>query len=192
MTEALKPCPLCGGKVDSDCFARDREGLCTEPAVCCDACGYIMTFDFVTADPHTDVIAKFNTRIPDDVERAAREAIIEANNSLYGSQGFFLSSSGGEPDKYHLSRPIEDLKARANEQWRRAEKAEAALSTIRVDSRIVRAMASLAAAISLLEGGGKKAAPSDKMFEQMLVDYRKALDGARAAAMPANYTKDDE
>lgn len=44
--------------------------------------------------------------------------------------------------------------------------------------------ASLAAAISLLERGGKaakKAAPSDKMFDQMLVDYRRSLDRARTA-----------
>jgi len=44
--------------------------------------------------------------------------------------------------------------------------------------------ASLAAAISLLERGGKaakKAAPSDKMFDQMLTDYRNSLDAARAA-----------
>ena len=40
--------------------------------------------------------------------------------------------------------------------------------------------ASLAAAISLLERGGRRAAPSDKMFEQMLKDYRKALKEARA------------
>lgn len=40
-------------------------------------------------------------------------------------------------------------------------------------------MAALAAAISLLENGGKKAAPSDKMFDQMLIDYRSALDTAR-------------
>ena len=44
--------------------------------------------------------------------------------------------------------------------------------------------ASLAAAISLLEKGGKaakKAAPSDKMFDQMLRDYRESLDRARQA-----------
>lgn len=46
---------------------------------------------------------------------------------------------------------------------------------------IVGALASLAAAISLLERGGKKAAPSDKMFKQMLSDYRKSLEEARAA-----------
>ena len=35
--------------------------------------------------------------------------------------------------------------------------------------------ASLSAAISLLERGGKKAAASDKMFTQMLVDYNASL-----------------
>lgn len=48
----------------------------------------------------------------------------------------------------------------------------------------IRTAASLAAAISLLERSGKAAkiaAPSDKMFDQMLTDYRKSLDAARAA-----------
>lgn len=42
-------------------------------------------------------------------------------------------------------------------------------------------LASLAAAISLLERGGKKAAASDQMFEQMLDDYRAALEAGRDA-----------
>lgn len=48
-------------------------------------------------------------------------------------------------------------------------------------SAIVHAVASLAAAISLLERTpkAKKAAPSDRMFDQMLDDFRKALDEAR-------------
>lgn len=47
---------------------------------------------------------------------------------------------------------------------------------------MVACVASLAAAISLLENGGKaakKAAPSDKMFDQMIEDYKKALNNAR-------------
>ena len=52
-----------------------------------------------------------------------------------------------------------------------AEMAEAAIDV----------MASLAAAISLLERGSKKAAPSDKMFDQMIIDYRNSLERARAA-----------
>lgn len=43
----------------------------------------------------------------------------------------------------------------------------------------VRVLASLAAAISLLERGGKKAAASDRIFEQMLDDYRAALEAGR-------------
>ena len=48
---------------------------------------------------------------------------------------------------------------------------------------LVSVTASLAAAISLLERTpkAKKAAPSDKMFEQMLIDYRKSLETGRAA-----------
>ena len=45
---------------------------------------------------------------------------------------------------------------------------------------LIHAVASLRAAISLLEGGGKKAAPSDKMFAQMLEDYHAAADKAAA------------
>lgn len=43
--------------------------------------------------------------------------------------------------------------------------------------------ASLRAAISLLERTpqAKKAAPSDKMFDQMIVDYKRSLDVAIAA-----------
>ncbi len=41
--------------------------------------------------------------------------------------------------------------------------------------------ASLAAAISLLERSPKTAAPSNKMFDQMLADYRAALTRARNA-----------
>ena len=40
-------------------------------------------------------------------------------------------------------------------------------------------MASLAAAISLLEKGGEKGAPSRKMFDIMLEDYKRSLDRAR-------------
>lgn len=48
-----------------------------------------------------------------DEDAAAREAVAEANNSLYGSQAFFLSMDGMSPDRYHLARPIEELKRRA-------------------------------------------------------------------------------
>ena len=53
-----------------------------------------------------------------------------------------------------------------------------------LEAAVIGTASSLAAAISLLERGGKaakKAAPSDKMFDQMLTDYSNALSHARAA-----------
>lgn len=49
----------------------------------------------------------------------------------------------------------------------------------RLESALLDVAGSLAAAISLLENGSKKAAPSDKMFDIMLNDYRASLDHAR-------------
>lgn len=43
------------------------------------------------------------------------------------------------------------------------------------------ALASLVAAVSLLERGGKRAAPSDKMFAVMLADYNASIERTRAA-----------
>jgi hypothetical protein len=64
---------------------------------------------------------------------------------------------------------------------------EAAAEIERLRAALLDTGASLAAAISLLERGGKKAAASDKMFIVMLDDYRKSLERARAAltAQPA-------
>ena len=56
----------------------------------------------------------------------------------------------------------------------------------RLRAAAISTMASLAATISLLERGGKRAAPSDKMFAQMLVDYHKSLSDARAALETTN------
>ena len=41
--------------------------------------------------------------------------------------------------------------------------------------------AHLVAAVSLLERGSKKAAASDRMFDQMLIDYTNSFERARAA-----------
>lgn len=62
---------------------------------------------------------------------------------------------------------------------------EAAVAAARAEGMRsgIRIAASLAAAISLLDRGGKaakKAAPSDAMFDQMLTDYRKSLTEWRA------------
>jgi len=51
----------------------------------------------------------------------------------------------------------------------------------RLREALIRTAASLVAAISLLERGGKKAAASDTMFAAMLKDYQASVDKARAA-----------
>ena len=55
-----------------------------------------------------DTIASLRKQLED-----AREVITEANNSLYGSQCYFLSLDGGPPNKYHLAEGIERLKSNA-------------------------------------------------------------------------------
>jgi len=83
---------------------------------------------------------------------------------------------------------IEDLRARVAELEAAAEAYKSEVATchrnegdrIRYREALVGTAASLAAAISLLERGSKKAAPSDKMFDQMIRDYKKSLDSARA------------
>ena len=42
-------------------------------------------------------------------------------------------------------------------------------------------LASLVAAVSLLKRGSKKAAPSDRMFDQMIADYERSIERGRAA-----------
>lgn len=76
--------------------------------------------------------------------------------------------------------------ANDDEMWERVirEREEAAAEITRLRAALLHTLASLEAAISLLEHGGKaakKAAPSDKMFDQMLKDYRTQADKARAA-----------
>lgn len=88
--------------------------------------------------------------------------------------------AGEVEDLGFIVREKEDQLIAAN---MRCTDAEAEVKRMR-DAILVRVMSSLAAAISLLERGGKaakKAAPSDKMFDQMLVDYNRALDAARVA-----------
>ena len=61
----------------------------------------------------------------------ARALVAEANNSLYGSQGYFHSLNGGPFDKYHLATGIENLKASSREQWRALAASQAEASRLR-------------------------------------------------------------
>lgn len=49
-----------------------------------------------------------------------------------------------------------------------------------LEEAVTDAVASLVAAISLLERGGKDAAWSDKVFHTMLADYKKSVERSRA------------
>lgn len=62
-----------------------------------------------------------------------------------------------------------------------ATMAEAADRIEALEEALSGTTASLVAAISLLERGEKKAAPSNTMFAVMLDDYRKAVEVARKA-----------
>lgn len=63
----------------------------------------------------------------------------------------------------------------------RASLAAATAREGRLREAALDALAHLVAAHSLLKSGGKKAAPSDRMFEQMLIDYQNSIDRIRAA-----------
>jgi len=70
---------------------------------------------------------------------------------------------------------FEDVKT-LREGWDKADAENEKLREAALD-----ALAGLVAAHSLLKRGGKKAAPSDKMFEQMLCDYGATITRVRAA-----------
>lgn len=60
------------------------------------------------------------------------------------------------------------------------ESLTASAKGLELPDELMSCVASLAAAISLLENGGKKAAASDKMFALMIEDYKKSLSNARS------------
>lgn len=68
-----------------------------------------------------------------------REVVAKANNSLYGSQGFFLSLDGGPADKYHLARPIEKMKAELNYRYRDLQEKERNLTVARNTIKLLEA-----------------------------------------------------
>lgn len=112
----------------------------------------------------------------------------------------YLALAKRMDDMYHLDQPPEEFYAAADAiraQARRIaeledeirsdfKEATAALEAqahriAELEAALKDATVRLVAAISLLERGGKKAAPSNKMFEQMLVDYKNGVERARAA-----------
>lgn len=93
----------------------------------------------------------------------ARTLVAEANNSLYGSQGYFHSLNGGAFDKYHLATGIENLKSNSRKEWRRAEAAEAQLKAAREALNNIRELN-----MSGVDDAGHRWANSD-LIEQEIV-----------------------
>ena len=74
----------------------------------------------VTMEDHARSLERINRVVSKELD-AAKRVITWANNSLYGSHGYFLSTNGGAPDEHHLDMPIEKLKSYGHEQYVRAE-----------------------------------------------------------------------
>jgi hypothetical protein len=123
-----------------------------------------------------------------------REELIEvmaraicAGQGLYWEDQFSIRSSNGDPLAH------EAFQHDAAAALAAIEAAGVRLVPVEVEKVAIDVGASLAAAISLLERGGERAAPSRKMFNVMLTDYKKSLARARAYFnSPATLTKDTQ
>lgn len=111
----------------------------------------------------------------------ARALVIEANNSLYGSQNYFHYLDGGPFDKHHLASGIERLKEQSRKDWSRATAAEArAAEMAGALSRLVAMGKSIANDLSSAHSARGNAA-SEWMREDDR-DLRIAFDKLRAEA----------
>jgi hypothetical protein len=104
------------------------------------------------------------------LEAQAKE-IAALKNQLYGAKGS-VSTTGVLEEAVQFQQGWADALRSKEKLAARIADLEAALKDATVH---------LIAAVSLLESGGKKGAPSNKMFEQMLVDYKNGVERARAA-----------
>lgn len=104
----------------------------------------------------------------DDLSKRLREMAVQRETVTPDEHGVRILSAILRRNKRLMTKAADALDARDAEVGRLWEASKGCA-------------ASLAATISLLENGGKKAAPSDKMFAVMLDDYRKSLEEYRAA-----------
>jgi transketolase len=114
--------------------------------------------------PDYDDLRERLRRNPNDWQNPQQDLLDKAANALEFQRGMIEQAD----------RQIADYRERA-------EKAEADNAALR--EALIDVLASLVAAHSLLEGGGKKAAASDKMFYQMLKDYAASIARGRAALL---------
>ena len=96
-----------------------------------------------------------------------KTAVAWANNSLYGSQGDFLSLDGGPPHVHHLDFAIERLKASGNRNKHAAEAAESSLARARADA--------IEDAAKVAENAAFGSALVDQAFADFIADRIRAL-----------------
>lgn len=88
-----------------DIYATDDHArLCQGREYDC-TCGYDERSAATAREAATEI-----TRLRSERDEA-RALVIEANNSLFGSQGYFHSTNSGDFNRYHLASAIEALKA---------------------------------------------------------------------------------
>lgn len=157
----LLPCPFCGGKAATGMVS---EGM---DFAFCKTCRTETPRVFGS---RREAVAAWNTR---DTRQQA-----EAVGAAYEAAAIELKrwSEPGVVLEYDLEDEMKAIRALTPSD------AAAALERVKREAQeaLIPALASLAAAISLLERSPKTAAPSDKMFDQMLDDYRKSLEEARS------------
>ncbi|MCK9361761.1 hypothetical protein M0Q28_06095 [Patescibacteria group bacterium] len=122
----------------------------------------------------------------------ARELVTEANNSLYGSQGYFHSLNGGPFDKYHLATGIEKLKSGANRQYHAFEAAEARATAAEAERDEEReALEELEAASDALAATRSQQTYLSMIDNDRATDALNRLDVARKRARNALGGKDE-
>jgi hypothetical protein len=98
---------------------------------------------------------------------------LEPDEHGYHKEPFYLVTEG---------RAVELLTERERRAFERGK--ESRIAALEADNARLReatldTLASLTASLSLLKGGGRTAAPSEKMFKIMLMDYQRSVDRAR-------------
>jgi len=198
MADELLSCPFCGGAAE----VREWDFPYVRFQARCVEC---KTTGRTRFNERAKAIAAWNHRTPPTPATEEREAVARAEQAERSGVIIALWAEYRAQSSEKLPVTIDD--AHSRHRYLVSAFADAALSALRearaaeilaaererdaLREALLNALASLVAATSLLERGGKKAAPSDKMFAQMLVDYNKSAAAARAA-LTANHSEHGE
>jgi hypothetical protein len=110
----------------------------------------------------------------EELERC-KTVVTDANNSLYGSQGFFLGMNGGF-DPRHLSKPIEGLKKQCRDEYAAAKALTADRDRL---AACVERVINLANDLSLASEAGDDLIYTHKVAQHILAVLGSGTDGSR-------------